>query len=49
MELDSVFQLKNLCKTFYEKKNQLNQNLIETLDAMANERPKVLCMKKKHL
>jgi len=28
MELDSVFQLKMLCKTFYEKKDKLTTNLV---------------------
>ena len=49
MELDSVFQLKALCKTFYEKKERLSNNLIQTLDAMSNERPKTLLMKKNNL
>eukprot|EP00347_Sterkiella_histriomuscorum_P011953 403370464 len=49
MELDSVFQLKMLCKTFYEKKDKLSTNLIQTLDALTNERPKTLNMKKNNL
>ncbi len=49
MELDSVFQLKALCKTFYEKKEKLSTNLVQTLDAMSNERPKTLLMKKNNL
>ena len=39
MELDSVYQLKNLCKSFYQKKMHLAKNLLETLDVMTNERP----------
>ena len=49
MELDSVYQLKSLCKTFYEKKEKLSNNLVQTLDALSNERPKTLNMKKKNL
>jgi hypothetical protein len=49
MELDSVYQLKSLCKSFYEKKERLNTNLVQTLDALNNERPNVILMKKKHL
>lgn len=49
MELDSVFQLKTLCKTFYEKKEKLSNNLIQTLDALSNERPKTINMKKNNL
>jgi hypothetical protein len=49
MELDSVYQLKTLCKAYYEKKERLNSNLVQTLDALANERPKVMNIKKKHL
>ena len=48
MELDSVYQLKQLCKAFYEKKHSLSKNLIESLDALANERPWTVRMKKKH-
>lgn len=28
MELDSVFQLKQLCKAFYEKKHNLSKQLV---------------------
>ena len=48
MELDSVYQLKQLCKAFYEKKEGLSNNLVQCLDALANERPWTLKMKKKH-
>ena len=48
MELDSVYHLKQLCKAFYEKKQSLSKNLIESLDALANERPWTVRMKKKH-
>ncbi len=30
------------------KKEQISKNLIQTLDALSNERPKVINMKKKH-
>ena len=48
MELDSVYQLKGLCKAFYEKKLKLSKNLVQCLDALANERPWAVKMKKKH-
>lgn len=48
MELDSVYQLKQLCKAFYLKKEGLSKNLIQSLDGLANERPWTLKMKKKH-
>jgi hypothetical protein len=48
MELDSVYQLKQLCKAFYEKKDNLSQSLVQSLDALANERPWTVKMKKKH-
>jgi len=48
MELDSVYQLKQLCKAYYQKKDNLSQSLIQSLDALANERPWTLKMKKKH-
>ena len=48
MELDSVYQLKNLCKDFYRKKQLLSGSLVESLDALSNERPLVLQMKRRH-
>jgi hypothetical protein len=48
LELDSVYQLKKLCKTFYEKKDKQSKELLQCLDALANERPWVLKMKKKY-
>ena len=48
MELDSVYQLKNICKDFYRKKQMMSSALIETLDAISNERPAVLQMKRRH-
>ena len=48
MELDSVYQLKNICKDFYRKKQIMSSTLIETLDAISNERPAVLQMKRRH-
>ena len=49
MELDSVFQLKQLCHSFYSTKNKISKSLVETLDALQNERPNNLLMKRKHL
>lgn len=49
MQLDSVYQLKALCKGFYEKKEKLSADLVQTLDALNNERPKVLGIKKRCL
>jgi len=48
MELDSVFQLKQLCKAYYQKKDQLSKGLVQCLDALANERPQTIKMKRKH-
>lgn len=39
VELDSVFQLKNLVKNYYEKKTKMSKELLETLDVMLNQRP----------
>lgn len=47
IELDSVYQLKQLCKSYYETKNKISKDLIETLDALLNERPQAISMKKK--
>ena len=40
--------MKQLCKAFYEKKDNLSQELVQSLDALANERPWTIKMKKKH-
>lgn len=48
LELDSVYQLKKLCKAFYEKKEIQNKTLIQCLDALSNERPWAVKMKKKY-
>jgi len=48
MQLDPVFQLKNICKAFYERKNAVNEDLVQTLDALSNERPTSLQMKRRH-
>jgi hypothetical protein len=48
LELDSVFQLKKLCKDFYGRKNNMSTDLISTLDALRNERPSVMVNKKRH-
>lgn len=47
IELDSVYQLKQLCKSYYETKSKISKDLIETLDALLNERPHAIAMKKK--
>ena len=48
MALDSVYQLKQLCSKFYEKKLNQSKQLVQCLDALANERPETLKLKKKH-
>ncbi|CDW74818.1 UNKNOWN [Stylonychia lemnae] len=48
LELDSVFQLKSLVKSYYEKKGNLAENLTETLYAMMCERPQILDAKKRN-
>lgn len=48
LELDSVFQLKALVKSFYEKKGSLSNELVETLYAMMSERPQIMDSKKKY-
>lgn len=48
MELDSVFQLKTLCKDFYRKKQLMSASLVQTLDALSNDRPVMLQMKRRH-
>ena len=47
VELDSVFQLKNLVKNYYEKKTKISKELVETLDVLLNQRPTTVSMKKK--
>ncbi len=47
MSLDSVFQLKNLCKDFYFKKKEMRAQLVSQLDVMAKDRPKNIQMKRK--
>ena len=47
MELDSVFQLKKLCKELYTRKSKISDELIQTLDALNNERPAVMQTKKR--
>ena len=47
IELDSVYQLKQLWKSYYETKSKISKDLIETLDALLNERPHAISMKKK--
>ena len=48
MELDSVFQLKKLCKELYSRKLKISDELIQTLDALNNERPAVMQTKKRY-
>lgn len=49
MQIDPVYQLKKLTKVFYERKLNLNEGLVQTLDALSNERPISLRMKRRHL
>ena len=39
MELDSVYQIKKYTREFYTSKCKMSKDLLETLDAMNNERP----------
>lgn len=48
LELDSVFQLKNLVKSYYQKKGLMCDGLSSTLYAMLCERPNIIDVKKKH-
>lgn len=48
LELDSVFQLKQLVKSYYEKRGSISENLTDTLYAMMCERPQILDAKKKY-
>lgn len=48
LELDSVFQIKKFVREFYDRKQKMSQGLLETLDALANERPGILKLKRKH-
>jgi len=48
MELDSEFQLKKLCKELYTRKSRISDDLIQTLDALNNERPAVMQTKKRY-
>ena len=48
MELDSVFQIKKFCREFYERKIKMSQDLVNTLDALNNERPATLKLKRRH-
>ena len=47
MSLDSVFQLKNLCKDYYYKKKEMRAQLVSQLDVMVKDRPKNIQMKRK--
>jgi len=48
LELDSVYQLKKFTKEFYQRKAILSKELLETLDALNNERPAMIQLKRKH-
>jgi len=48
LELDSVFQIKKFTKEFYERKSKMSKELLETLDALINERPEIMQSKRKH-
>jgi hypothetical protein len=48
LELDSVYQIKKYTKEYYQRKIILSKELLETLDAMNNERPSVIEFKRKH-
>eukprot|EP00347_Sterkiella_histriomuscorum_P005249 403357318 len=48
VELDSVYQLKNLVKKFYTKKNELCDRLIKKLDSIMTARPELMNYKKTH-
>lgn len=48
MELDSVFQIKKFTREFYDRKFKMSKGLIETLDALNNERPNMIQYKRKH-
>ena len=48
LELDSVFQLKKFTRDFYERKVRTSKDLLQALDALSNERPRVLQAKRKH-
>ena len=48
IHLDSVFQLKDLVRDFYVKRQTNNSQLIQMLDAMSNQRPEQLKMKSKY-
>ena len=48
LELDSVFQIKKFVREFYSRKTKMSNELLETLDALQNERPGILKLKRKH-
>jgi hypothetical protein len=48
LELDSVYQLQKYTREFYEKKSKLSRELVQTLDALLNDRPVALQAKRKH-
>ena len=47
LNIDALSRVKDLCKDFYMKKGEIKKNLIQTLDAIANERPSTIRLKKK--
>lgn len=46
--MDSVYQLKDLCKEFYKKRQSQSIDLIQMLDSLSNDRPEMFKMKKRH-
>lgn len=48
LELDSVFQIKKFVREFYTRKSKMSNDLLQTLDALQNERPGIIKSKRKH-
>ena len=48
LKMDSVFQMRNLVRTYYEKKGHIQQHLADKLFVMLVERPQMMKFKKKH-
>lgn len=44
-EEDSVYKLKNNCKDFYNKKDRMARKLVQTLDSMSQQRPRMMKLK----
>ena len=41
--------MKRFVKDFYERKNKMSEQLLQTLDALQNERPAMMKLKRRHL